>query len=345
VKRSRLFIRSLSLGSEGGRVWCGSIFAFALVLVSLAVHAAPAQPVSDYPNKPIRLVVPSPPGGTIDPITRILGEALGKLYGENVIIDNRPGANFNVGMALVAKADPDGYTLVMASSGALATNIHLYSKLPFHPVKDFEPIVLYGNVPNILVVHPSVPVKTLKEFTDYAKSNPNKLNFGSTGNGSSMHLAGELYKSLTGAQMTHVPYVSPAVATQDLLAGRTQLMFQLMTGIVQFVKTDKVRAIAVAAPKRSTALPDVPTAAEAGLKGLESSAWFGVLTPRGTPKPIIAKLNKDINGLLNDPAFRKRLIDIGVEPMGGTPEEFAQYLQAELKKWGDVVKVSGAKID
>jgi tripartite-type tricarboxylate transporter receptor subunit TctC len=291
------------------------------------------------------MVVPAPPGGTIDPISRMLADGLEKIHGENFIIDNRPGANFNVGMALVAKSEPDGYTLVVASSGALATNIHLYSKLPYHPVRDFEPIILYGNVPNILVVHPSLPVKTLKEFTDYAKSNPNKLNYGSTGNGSSMHLAGELYKTLTGTQMTHVPYVSPGIATQDLLAGRTQVMFQLMTGIAQFVKTDKVRAIAVASPRRSSALPDVPTAAEAGLKGLESSAWFGVMAPKGTPQPIITKLNQDINKLLNDPAFRKRLVDIGVEPMGGTPQDFAKYLDVELKKWGEVVRVSGAKID
>ncbi len=314
-------------------------------VVTAALAAAPKDPVANYPSKPVRLVVPAPPGGTIDPISRMLGDGLEKVYGENVIIDNRPGANFNVGMALVAKSDPDGYTLVVASSGALATNIHLYSKLPYHPVRDFEPIALYGNVPNILVVHPSLPAKTLTEFTDYVKNNPNKLNFGSTGNGSSMHLAGELYKTLTGTQMTHVPYVSPGIATQDLLAGRTQLMFQLMTGIVQFVKTDRVRAIAVAAPKRSSALPDVPTAAEAGLKGLESSAWFGVMAPKGTPRAIILKLNRDINALLNDAAFRKRLIDIGVEPMGGTPQDFAQYLETELKKWGEVVRVSGAKID
>ncbi len=316
-----------------------------LWLLAPVAAAAADQQYKDYPSKPVRLVVPAPPGGTIDPISRMLGEGIGKMYGENIIIDNRPGANFNVGMALVAKSDPDGYTLVVASSGALAANIHLYSKLPYHPVRDFEPIVLYGNVPNILVVHPSLPVKTLKEFTEYARSNPNKLNFGSTGNGSSMHLAGELYKSLTQTQMTHVPYVSPGVATQDLLAGRTQLMFQLMTGIVQFVKTDKVRAIAVAAPKRSTALPDVPTAAEAGLKGLESSAWFGIMAPKRTPRPIIVKLNQDINTLLIEPAFRKRLIDIGVEPMGGTPQDFSRYLDGELKKWGEVVRVSGAKID
>ena len=310
-----------------------------------AAIAAAKDAAANYPNKPVRIVVPAPPGGTIDPISRMLADGLEKIHGENFIIDNRPGANFNVGMALVAKADPDGYTLVVASSGALATNIHLYSKLPYHPVKDFEPIALYGNVPNILVVHPSIPVKSLKEFTEYVRSNPTKLNYGSTGNGSSMHLAGELYKSLTGTQLTHVPYVSPGVATQDLLAGRTQVMFQLMTGIVQFVKTDKVRAIAVASPRRSTALPDVPTAAEAGLKGLESSAWFGVMAPKGTPAPIIGKLNQDINKLLNDPAFRKRLIDIGVEPMGGTPQDFAKYLDIELKKWGEVVRVSGAKID
>jgi tripartite-type tricarboxylate transporter receptor subunit TctC len=316
----------------------------AAVAATTASFAADSQH-KDYPNKPVRLVVPAPPGGTIDPISRILGEALGRELGQNVIIDNRPGANFNVGMALVSKADPDGYTLVVASSGALAANISLYQTLPYHPVKDFDPVVLYGDVPNILVVNPSVPVKTLKEFTDYAKNNPNKLNFGSTGNGSSMHLAGELYKSMTGTQMTHVPYVSPGVATQDLLAGRTQVMFQLMTGIAQFVKTDKVRAIAVLSPKRSSTLPDVPTTAEAGIPGLESSAWFGILTPKGAPKPVILKLNKEINKLLNEPAFRKRIVDIGVEPLGGTPEQFAKYLDAEIRKWAKVVQVSGAKID
>jgi tripartite-type tricarboxylate transporter receptor subunit TctC len=314
------------------------LFAAALALPILASAA-------DYPTKPIRLVVPSPPGGTIDPISRLLGEALAKHYGQNVIIDNRPGANFNVGMDLVAKSAMDGYTLVVASSGALATNIHLYRKLPYHPVNDFEHIVLYGNVPNILVVHPSLPVKTLSEFTAYAKTNPNKLNFGSTGNGSSMHLAGELYKSMSGAQMTHIPYVSPAVATQDLLAGRTQLMFQLMTGIAQFVKADRVRGIAVLSPKRSSALPDLPTTAEAGMKGLESSAWFGILAPKGTPKAIVTQLNRDINALIAEPAFNKRLVDFGVEPMGGSTQDFERYLAAEIKKWGDVVRVSGAKID
>ena len=316
----------------------------AAVAATTASFAADSQH-KDYPNKPVRLVVPAPPGGTIDPISRILGEALGRELGQNVIIDNRPGANFNVGMALVSKADPDGYTLVVASSGALAANISLYQTLPYHPVKDFDPVVLYGDVPNILVVNPSVPVKTLKEFTDYAKNNPNKLNFGSTGNGSSMHLAGELYKSMTATQMTHVPYVSPGVATQDLLAGRTQVMFQLMTGIAQFVKADKVRAIAVLSPKRSSTLPDVPTTAEAGIPGLESSAWFGILSPKGAPKPVILKLNREINKLLNEPAFRKRIVDIGVEPLGGTPEQFAQYLDAEIRKWAKVVQVSGAKID
>ncbi len=317
----------------------------AAATISTGIRAAATGAAADYPNKPVRLVVPAPPGGTIDPISRILGEALGKALGQNVIIDNRPGANFNVGMALVSKADPDGYTLVVASSGALAANISLYKTLPYHPVKDFDPIVLYGDVPNILVVNPSVQARTLKEFTDYVKANPNKLNFGSTGNGSSMHLAGELYKSMTGTQMTHVPYVSPGVATQDLLAGRTQVMFQLVTGIAQFVKTDKVRAVAVLSPKRSSTLPDVPTTAEAGIPGLESSAWFGILTPIGSPKPVILKLNKEINKLLDEPAFRKRIVDIGVEPLGGTVQDFAKYRDAEIRKWAKVVQVSGAKID
>ena len=298
-----------------------------------------------YPTKPLRLIVPFPPGGTIDPIARILAEELGRRLEQNVVVDNRSGANGNVGMAVAAKADPDGYTLVIASSGALATNISLYKQLPFHPVKDFSPIVLYGNVPNILVVNLTIPVKTLAEFTQYAKANPDKLNYGSTGNGSSMHLAAELYKTLTGTQMRHVPYTSPAVATQDLLAGNTQLMFQLMTGISPFVKAGRVRAIAVASPRRSTALPDVPTAAEAGLPGFESSAWFGILAPIKTPQPIIERLNREINDLLDAPQFRKRIIEIGVEPMGGSTTDFAKYLDAEIRKWGDVVRRSGAKVD
>lgn len=315
-------------------------FAALLLIASAAAGAA-----DTYPSKPIRLVVPSPPGGTIDPISRVLAEAMSRRYGQNVVVDNRPGANFNVGMELVAKAPPNGYTLVVASSGALATNIHLYRKLPFHPVNDFEPIVLYGNVPNVLVVNLSLPPRTLPEFIEYVKANPGKLNFGSTGNGSSMHLAGELFKSMTGTQMTHVPYVSPAVATQDLLGGRTQLMFQLMTGIEQYVRAGRVYAICVAAPHRSTTLPNVPTCAEGGLRGFESSAWFGILAPKGTPKEIVAKLNHDINEIIADPAVNKRLVDMGVEPMGGTVADFQRYLASEMKKWGEVVRVSGARLD
>jgi tripartite-type tricarboxylate transporter receptor subunit TctC len=307
--------------------------------------SAAAADVQGYPNKPVRLIVPFPPGGTIDPIARMLSDALGKRYGQNLVVDNRGGANGNVGMSAAARAEPDGYTLVIASSGALATNISLYKKLPFDPRKDFEPIVLYGNVPNILVVHPSVPAATLKEFTDYAAKNPGKLNFGSTGNGSSMHLAGELFKTMSKTQMTHVPYNSPAQATQDLLAGNTQLMFQLMTGIWQHVNAGRVRAIAVLSPRRSSTLPNVPTSAEAGMAGLESSAWFGILAPHGTPPAIVAKLNRDINALLADPAFSKRIVDVGVEPMGGTQQDFRNYLDAEIGKWAEVVRVSGAKID
>jgi tripartite-type tricarboxylate transporter receptor subunit TctC len=320
------------------------ITSIAGLLLAIAT-AIPVQAADAYPSKPIRLVVPAPPGGTIDPISRLLAEAMSKRYGQNVVVDNRPGANFNVGMELVAKAPPNGYTLVVASSGALATNIHLYRKLPFHPVNDFEPIVLYGNVPNVLVVNPSLPPRTLKEFIEYAKANPNKLDFGSTGNGSSMHLAGELFKSLTHTQMTHVAYVSPGVVTQDLLGGRIQLMFQLMTGIEQHVRAGKVHAIAVAAPNRSSALPSVPTAAEAGLKGFESSAWFGILAPKGTPKAIVDQVNRDINEILKEPAFNKRLLEIGVEPMGGSVADFQRFLAAEMKKWGEVVRISGARLD
>jgi len=319
----------------------------AAILATLwaAMAAAPAGAAEDYPNKPVRFIVPFPPGGTVDPISRILCESLGKTFGQNFVVDNRSGANGNVGMGVVAKADADGYTIAIGSSGVLATNISLYRSIPFDPLKDFAHIVLYGNVPNILVVHPTIPVKTLAEFTEYARANPEKLNYGSTGNGSSMHLAAELYKSMTKTSLRHVPYNSPAQATQDLIGGNTQLMFQLMTGIAQQVKAGRVRAIAVASPRRSTALPEVPTAAEAGLPGLESSAWFGIVAPVKTPQPVADRLNREINRLLEEPAFRKRIVDIGVEPMGGTSQEFVRYLQAEIKKWGEVVRASGAKLD
>jgi tripartite-type tricarboxylate transporter receptor subunit TctC len=304
----------------------------AATLASLGVPPAFAQ---DYPNKPIRLIVPFPPAGTVDPVTRILAEVMSKSLGQQIVIENKPGANGNVGTT----------EAVVASSGSLATNPALYKTMPFDVKRDLMPVALYANVPNILVLHPSLPVNTLGEFTSYVRTNSGKLNFGSSGNGSSMHLAGELYRKMTDTQMTHVPYAQVGQATTDLIGGQLQLMFQLVPGVAQHVRKGSVRAVAVLAPRRIAALPDVPTSAEAGMPGLESSAWFGILAPVGTPRPIIDRMNREINAALKDPSLLKRYTDFGADVLGGTPEEFARFHDAELKKWADVVKFSGAKID
>ena len=299
----------------------------------------------EYPVKPIKLIIPFPTAGTVDPVTRMLAEVLGRSLGHNVVVENKPGANGNIGTLEAVRAAPDGYTLVAASSGTLATNPALYKSMPFDPKKDLLPIALYAAVPNILVVHPSLPVTTLGEFTNYVKSNPGKLNFGSSGNGSSMHLAGELYRKMSATDMTHVPYAQVGQATTDLIAGQLQLMFQLVPGIAQHARSGAVRPIAVLAPKRLAGLPNVPTSAEAGMPGLESSAWFGVLAPLGTPRAIVLKLNRDINAALREASLQKRYADLGVEALGGSPEDFVKFLDDESRKWSEVVRFSGAKID
>jgi tripartite-type tricarboxylate transporter receptor subunit TctC len=318
---------------------------FAAILSAAAVFVAPTVSAQDYPNKPIRLLVPYPTAGTTDPLSRMLAEALGKALGQTVVVENKPGANGNIGTAEAVKAAPDGYTLVVVSSGTLATNPALYKSMPFDVKKDLVPIATFSSVPNILVVHPSVPASTLSEFTAYVKANPGKVNFGSSGNGSSMHLAGELYRKMSGTQMTHVPYTQLSQGTTDLLTGQIQSMFQLVPGISQHVKAGSVKAIAVLGPRRNPALPNVPTSAEAGMPGLESSSWLGVMAPAGTPKPIVEKLNREINAILKSPEIVKRYNDLGAETLVGSPEDFAKYLDSETVKWTDVVRFSGAKIE
>ena len=316
-----------------------------LLAAAVAATAFVTAQAQGWPAKPVRMIVPATPGGTIDPLTRVVADQLSKAFGQQFVVENRPGAQGNTGLAAVAKADADGYTLGMAASSMLAINPHLYKTMPYDPLKDLAPIALVGDVQNVLVVHPSIPAKTLKEFTDYASANPGKLNFGSSGNGSSMHLSGELYKKLTGTQMQHVPYANVGEATKDLVAGRTQLMFQLMTGIVGQVKAGNVRPIVVLSETRSSALPDVPTTVEVGMPQLQSSVWFGVVGPAGTPKQVVDRVQAEVARLLADPAFRKRLTDIGAEPLAGGPAEFAKKLADEYARWGEVVKVSGARIE
>ena len=308
--------------------------------VASAAGVANAQPAAwPAPGKTIQIVVPAPGGGgTGDTIARIVAEGLSKSLKTSVIVDNKAGANGNIGAAAASTAEPDGYRLLFSWAGTLAVNPSLYKKLNFDPIKDFDPNGLVADVPNILVVNNDLPAKTVDEFIQYAKAHPGKVNFGSTGNGSSMHLAGELFMRGTGTKMVHVPYAAPGTATTNLISNEIQSMFQLVPGIAGQVKGNRVRAIAVMADKRSPALPDVPTMKEAGHPEMLSSTWFALLAPKGTPAPILERLNKDLNELLANPEVRKRFADLGAAPLGGTREQLRTHLAAETAKWAKVVR-------
>jgi tripartite-type tricarboxylate transporter receptor subunit TctC len=316
-----------------------SVLAVVLMLVA-AVSSA-----QTYPTKPIRLVVPFPPGGATDILARDVAQKLTEAWGQSVIVDNRPGAGGNIGSELVAKSAPDGYTLEMGTVGTHAINASLYAKMPYDHVKDFTPVILVAGVPNVLVVTPSLPVNSVAELIAYAKANPGKLNFASSGNGTSIHLSGELFKVMAGVQMTHIPYKGSAPALQDLIAGQVQLMFDNLPPSLPQIKAGKLRALAVTSLARAPALPDVPTLAESGLPGFEASSWFGILAPAGTPAPIVAKLNAEVAKWLATPEAKEKLLKQGANPAGGTPEDFAKHIAAETAKWAKVVKDSGAKID
>ena len=314
--------------------------ALLLVAVSSAVWAQ-----GTWPSRPIRFIVPFPPGGATDILARAAAQKLTEAWGQSVVVDNRPGAGGNIGSELVAKAAPDGYTLEMGTVGTHAINSSLYAKMPYDHVKDFTPIILVAGVPNVLEVNPELPVHSVAELIAYAKANPGKLNFASSGSGTSIHLSGELFKVMAGVQMTHIPYKGSAPAMQDLLGGQVQLMFDNLPPSLPQIKAGKLRALAVTTATRAPALPDVPTIAEAGLPGYESSSWFGLLAPTGTPRDIVVKLNAEIASWLATPEAREKLTAIGAIAMGGTPEDFARHIAAETTKWAGVVKASGAKVD
>ncbi len=317
----------------------------ALILAASAGPAA-AQTPEPWPSRPIRMFVPAPGGaGTADTLARIFAQELEKRLTQRVLVENRGGANGNIGAVAAARSAPDGYTLLWSWAGTLATNPALYRNLPFDPVRDFDPVALIGNVPNLLVVNRQLGPKTLAEFTAYARANPGVINFGSTGNGSSMHLAGELYKSLTGTQMTHVPYTGPAGASTDLLSGRIQAMFNLVTGAAPQVRSGEVVPIAVLSDHRVSQLPGVPTTAELGMPGLVFGTWFGLLVPRGTDPAIIARLNALTNETLADPAAKARLEAAGLDVLGGPPERLATHMREEIARHAVLVAASGAQID
>ncbi|WP_420715437.1 Bug family tripartite tricarboxylate transporter substrate binding protein [Cupriavidus sp. D39] len=308
----------------------------ALPLAAVQAHAA-------YPDKPIRLVVPYTPGGVTDLLARAVAKALSERVQQSVIVDNRAGAGGNIGAEVVAKSPADGYTLLMGSAATQAINASLYKRLPYDHIKDFAPITLVAEVPNILVVNPLIPARNVSELIAYGKANPDKLSFGSSGTGGTIHLSGELFKSMAGVKMLHVPYKGSAPAVSDLLAGQINLMFD--SSVAPYVKSGKLRALAVTSAKRSPVLPDVPTMAEAGLPGYEATAWFGILAPAGTPPSIVDKLNKNLVAILRDAEMRKWMQSQGADAIGDTPSEFAAYIKTETAKWACVVKEAGVSAD
>jgi tripartite-type tricarboxylate transporter receptor subunit TctC len=295
----------------------------------------------DYPTRPVRVIVGFPPGGSADIVTRIVAQALSERLGQSFIVDNRSGAGSNIGTEAVARADPDGYTLLSVSV-ANAINATLYKKLNFDYMRDFEPVASIDVVPNVMDVSLSVPANTVPEFIAYAKANPGKISMGSGGVGSSPHVAGELFKMITGINMVHVPYRGVALATTDLLAGRVQVLFDTLPASIANIRAGKVRALAVTTKTRSEALPDVPAMTEF-VPGYEATSFHGIAAPKGTPPEIIEKLNSAVNASLADPKLKTRLADLGGTVLTGTPASFGQFMAGEIDKWGKVVKFSGAK--
>jgi len=319
-------------------------------LAALAPFAALAQPVGAWPTKPVRIVVPFAPGGTTDILARALAPELGKAFGQSFIVENKPGAGGNTGADLVAKSPPDGYTLLMGTVGTQAINPALYPKMPYDAVKDFAPITLFAGVPNVLVINPAkaaaYKITDVKSLIAYAKANPGKLNMASSGNGTSIHLSGELFKAMTGTYMLHFPYRGSGPALLDLIGGTMDVMFDNLPSALPQIKAGKLTALAVTSGARSAALPDVPTIAEAGpVKGFEASSWFGLLAPAGTPTDIVNRLQQETAKALATPALKERLLAQGAIPGGDTPAQFTQFIAAESKKWAQVVKTSGAKVD
>ena len=317
-----------------------SILAIAAALtatIGLAPHHTSAQ---TYPQRTIKIIVPATPGGAIDLIARALGEKMTTSLGQPVVVENKPGAANNLGTDFVAKSAPDGYTLLIIASSH-ATNKHLYKSLPYDPVKDFEPVVYTHIVPLLLAVHPSVPANNVTELAAWIKANPPKAVYASSGSGSSLHMAAELFMSMTKTTMQHVPYKGSSAAHPDLLAGRTAMIFDTVTAIRAHVRSGAVRGVAVTTLKRSSAIPELPTIAETGLPGYDASTWGGILAPAGTPKDVVARLNTAINAALKLDDVRSRLVGAGIEIQGGTPELFAGVIQSEIDKWGRVVKEAG----
>jgi tripartite-type tricarboxylate transporter receptor subunit TctC len=313
------------------------------VLAALAAAATAAA--ADYPERPVRLVVPQAAGSATDNGARLLAPELGKRLGQPVIVDNRPGGALTIGIDAVAKAAPDGYTIGIGPVGALAITRHMVAKLPYDIERDLQPVALVTTGSMLLAVSPKLPVRSVAELIDYAKKNPGKLSNASSSNGSPGHVSGELFKYMTGTDIVHIPYKGGAPAIADLIAGNVQLMFESTQSIAPHVKAGRVRALAVSTARRASAFPEVPTLAEAGVPGYEVNAWSGLIAPAGLPRPVLDKLNAAVNASLASPEVKERFAGIGSEGGGGSPEQFAELIQRDSAKWADVVRRSGARID
>ena len=338
----------MSIAPVSLRVWLDRRrLAVAFFAVIIAAGATPLVIAAGeaYPSRPIRLVVPFPPGGPLDVVARAIGQKLTDAWGQPVIIDNRPGAGGNIGADLVAKSAPDGYTILEGALSTHAVNVSLYSKMPYDPIRDFAPITLVAVTPNVLVLNPSVPANSVQELIAYAKAHPGKLSFGSGSNGSAGHLAGEAFKTEAGVDMVHIPYKGGAPAMQALLAGDTQLMFDNLSNSTPQLKAGKIKALAVTTAKRSALAPELPTLAEAGLPGFDIYTWWGFMAPAGTPKEIIAKWNAEVTRILVTPEMKAFFAQQGAEPAPTSPEEFSALIRREITKYAKIVKDSGAKVD
>lgn len=319
-------------------------YTFVLCLMAFAFGIAADAAGADYPTRPVRVVVPYSPGGSSDATARVVGDKLREILGQQFVIDNRPGAAGSIGREIVAKAAPDGYTLLLGDSPH-TINVHILKHVPYDPIRDFTPITLLATAPQSFVVNPAFPAKTVKEFIAVARAQPGKLNYGSGGSGAVTHMTGELFKLATGVNIVHVPYKSIALASADVIAGQIQSAFPTAPGIVGHVKAGRLRALAITTLKRSSALPDVPTFEESGVKGMTVSNWFGMFAPARLPKDTLATLHKAILDAMNSPDVRTRLGNLSLDITTMTPRQFDAHLKSELERWGKVVKAAGIKAE
>lgn len=315
---------------------------FAIMLIAFTSVTAHAQ--ADYPTRPIRLISPFAPGGGNDIISRTLGAAISKGLGQSIVVDNRPGANTIVAMEILARATPDGYTL-LTSSSSQATNATLYAKLPYDSIKDFAPVSMVGVSPLVVAVNPALPIKSVADLIAAAKAKPGSILYPSAGTGNSTHLGGELFAVMAGITLTHVPYKGLGPGLVDLMAGRLQVIFSTAPAAIPHIKTGRLRGLAVTTAARSGLVPQLPTVAESGIAGYEAGSWYGIIAPAGTPRAVIARLNKEITSVLATPDFKEQIMAVGADPMPTTPEAFAAHIKADIAKWAKVIKLSGAKAE